>query len=410
MSAVVLAGCSGALSGGPTEADQLAPESSSLVEATAEPFGFPDLEGVPQQSLEALSAADPLAQTVSSWSLREKVASLFLVHLPGTNVEAYQELVGAEPVAGFLLLGDNLPSSQQQARDFVSEVRTLSDRDLLIAVDEEGGAVQRLTSDPSPSALELGGEQPEATTDAARARNQLVFDVGANVNLGVVADVSPGEDAYIHPRSFGSNTQQVSERVVAALEGSRAGVAEAVKHFPGHGLTTEDTHQGIGLSEIDFEQWRDIHAPPFQAAIDQQVDLVMMGHLTLPAIDDLPASLSSQWVDFLRNQWGYQGVIVTDDLSMLEDSGDERFEDPATNAVFALASGADLVIDTGGLTVGQTMSRLGDQIDAVIEAINRGEISEESIEESARRVLGLRDLLGGVVRPLEDAELSQLDG
>jgi len=136
----------------------------------------------------------------------------------------------------------------------------------------------------------------------------------------------------------------------------------------------------------------------------------MLGHLVMEDVEDQPASLSTQWVQLLRDEWGYQGIIVTDDLSMLEDSGDSRFADPAQNAVSAFAAGVDLVIDSGGLTAGQTLTRLTQMVDEVVAAVERDEISEAQIDQSALRVLRLRESLGGVSRPLEDTESSELDG
>ena len=408
---LALSGCAAALSGGP--------ETGAVLEgvvtdgppgAVGESFAFPDLDGAPQQVLDEPAENESIAQIVQQWSLREKVASMFMVHLSGVDLAVHRGLFEEEPVGGFLLLGDNVGPNPADTREFVAQVRQLDTPELLMAVDQEGGIVERLTDEEGLAPPDLGEGDPAVTTEDTQRRNGLVFEAGANVNLGVIADVSPGPDAYIHPRSFGSDVENVSQHVIAALEGSIQGVAVAVKHFPGHGVTDEDTHETLGVSELDFTTWRDEHGAPFRAAIDRGVDLVMMGHLVAPAIDDLPASVSQQWVELLRNQWGYQGVIVSDDLGMLLDSGDDRFDDPATNAVFAISAGVDLIIDSGGTSARATQEQLTESIDAVVAAVERGDISEASIDESAVRLLTLRESLGGVVRPLEDSELGELDG
>jgi len=408
--ALVVSGCSAALSSTPDSAQDTPAEQSVGTPDTLGAFGFPDIDGAPTDSLSAMESANPLSEVVSQWTLREKVASLFLVHVPGTELATHQRIVEAEPIAGFLLLGNNIPGDVDASQDLVSSMRTLGEPDLLIAVDQEGGAVSRLQPDEFPSAAQLAEADPRDTTEATRERNTLVFDVGANVNLGVVADISPGEEAFIHERAFGTDVDTVTPRVAAALDGSIPGVAVAVKHFPGHGLTFEDTHETLGVGQTGFEQWRDSHATPFRVAIDQGVPMLMLGHLVLEEVDDQPASLSQRWVELLRDQWGYQGVIVTDDLSMLEDSGDPRFDDPAQNAVFALAAGADLIIDSGGLTANRALDRLSASIDAVVAAVESGEISETAIDEAAVRVLSLRDSLGSVARPVQDAESGEFDG
>lgn len=411
VAALALSGCSGALTAVPDDHVEQAAGVDSDQQPSGEPFGFPNLDGVDLDPLNPVDTVDPAGEIIAGWTLEQKVASLFMVHVPGTQIANFQTVVDTVPVGGFLLLGDNISGTIDQARPFVGSLRTMAgSSDLLIAIDQEGGAVQRLRPDDFPSASELSLEEVGVTTDVTRERNRLVFDAGANVNLGVVADVSPGEDAYIHDRSFGSEPNEVSARVEAALEGSIDGVAVTVKHFPGHGLTLEDTHKTLGVAEEDVDLWRDSHALPFRAAIDEQVPLLMLGHLVMEDVEDQPASLSTQWVQLLRDEWGYQGIIVTDDLSMLEDSGDSRFADPAQNAVSAFAAGVDLVIDSGGLTAGQTLTRLTQMVDEVVAAVERDEISEAQIDQSALRVLRLRESLGGVSRPLEDTESSELDG
>lgn len=406
----VLSACAGVLTESPEQELGQIPGIATAEEESADSFSFPDLDGVVIEELDSVDSGDFAGEVVAGWTLEEKVASLFIVHVPGASIEPHQRIVDTYPIGGFLLLGDNISGNIDQARPFISSLRTMADRDLLIAIDQEGGAVQRLRPDDFPSASELSTEPASLTTETTRERNSLVFDVGANVNLGVVADVSPGEDAYIHPRAFGTETEEVSARVRAALQGSIDGVAVAVKHFPGHGLTVDDTHETLGVAEEDFDQWSERHAPPFRAAIDDQVPLLMLGHLVLDEVDDRPASLSEPWISLLRQQWGYGGVIITDDLSMLEASGDSRFDDPSINAVEAFASGVDMVVDSGGLTAEQTLTRLTEMIQAVVAAVEREEISEGHIDQAALRALRLRESLGGVSRPLEDTESGELNG
>lgn len=408
--ALIVSGCSGALTAVPDEHVEQAAGVGSDQQPSGEPFNFPDLDGLVLEQLDPVDTVDPAGEVIAGWTLEEKVASLFMIHVPGTQMANFQTVIDTVPVGGFLLLGDNISGTVDQAQPLVTSLRTMADSDLLIAIDQEGGAVQRLRPDELLSASELAVEDVAVTTEVTRERNRLVFDVGANMNLGVVADVSPGEDAYIHSRSFGSEPREVSARVKAALQGSIDGVAVAVKHFPGHGLTVEDTHETLGVAEEDVDQWGQNHAIPFQTAVDEQVPVLMLGHLVMDDVDDQPASLSSQWVQLLRDQWGYQGVIVTDDLSMLESSGDSRFADSNQNAASAFAAGVDMVIDSGGLTARQTLTRLTGMVDEVVAAVERDEISQTQIDQAALRVLRLRESLGGVARPLEDAESGELDG
>ena len=398
---LVSSACTGALTAGPALPEAELPRT--LEESTDDAFQFPDVTGTPLELTE-VDSVSPAREIVESWTLDEQVASLFMVHVPDATLSFHSGIYSNYPVAGFLLLGDNITGDVEESRDFVSSLRTLGDPELLIAVDQEGGAVERLSPDEFPSAPELGEGDLDDTLSVAQERNGLVYEVGANVNLGVVADVSPGEDAYIHDRSYGTDSSLVRDHVEAALGGSIQGVAVTVKHFPGHGITTDDTHQTVASTDIAFDEWRDIHGAPFRVATDLQVPLLMFGHLVVESVDTEPASLSSAWVDLVRDEWGYEGVIVTDDLSMLEDSGDDRYADHTHNTVRALQAGADLIIDSGGLTLGQTEERLADAVQAVVEAVNEGSLASERITESATRLVELRLSLGGVARPLEDAQ------
>ena len=399
--ALATSACSGALTATPALPD---PESAPTPEGpSADAFQFPDVTGTPLELTE-VDSASPAREIVDAWSLEEQVASLFMVHVPDATLSFHSGVYTEYPVAGFLLLGDNITGDVEQSRDFVSSLRTLGDPELLIAVDQEGGAVERLSPDEFPAASELGEGSPDDTLTVTQERNGLVYEVGANVNLGVVADVSPGDDAYIHERSYGTDPSLVTDHVEAALNGSIQGVAVTVKHFPGHGITTDDTHETVATSDLAFDEWRELHGAPFRVATDQQVPLLMFGHLVIESVDSEPASLSSAWVDLVRDEWGYEGVIVTDDLSMLEDSGDERYADHTQNTVRALQAGADLIIDSGGLTLGQTEERLEQAISAVLAAVNDGSLAPERVTESATRLVELRLSLGGVARPLEDAQ------
>lgn len=399
------AGCAGVLTNTPGDSPEQGSAPSAVELPTNGAFSFPNLDDAPLDAEGDGGKRSEAAQIVAGWSLEEKVASLFMIHMPGETFDNFSEVVDQYAVAGFLILGDNIPRNPDTALDLLSRVRTAGeDADLLMAIDQEGGAVARLQPDDLPVASDLGRMDPEATTEATRERSQLVFDAGANVNLGVVADVSPGPQAYIHTRSFGTDAATVTSHVDAALAGAVDGVGVAVKHFPGHGVTTVDTHESLGQAETSFAGWRDDHAQPFRLAIDQDVAVVMFGHLVFSDLDNQPASLSRTWVDLVRQQWGYTGVIATDDLSMLEGSGDPDYADVSTNAVTAVAAGVDLIIDSGGLDAQSARERLRASVEAVVAAVEAGDIPMSEIDQSAVRVLNLRQSLGGVARPLEDTE------
>jgi beta-N-acetylhexosaminidase len=333
---------------------------------------------------------------VRAMSMEEKVAGLFVLFHPGVEIEVVEEFYERLPVSGFLLLRSNLPGPPRDDADFVTALSGLSDLPLLLALDQEGSPITRIRSDDLPGHRELGQGDPRDTRAVFHARNQLVADLGANVNFGIVADVSSGPESYINNRAFGSDAKMVAAHVFHAVGGRAPGVAQTLKHFPGHGMTLDDSHVVIPRVSIDLDTWLAEHGRPFRVGIGQGVELVMMSHLVVSNIDGHPASLSPFWVGYLRDQWGFDGVVVTDDLAMLQASGEEEFADPVDNVIRALNAGVDLIVHTDFGPPDQEFSRYDDLIPAVIDRVLAGEVSSETIDEALTRVITLRLLLRGV--------------
>jgi beta-N-acetylhexosaminidase len=339
------------------------------------------------------SSLDEPAALIAEMTVREKVAGLVVASLSGNDPQAYRSFAKEYPVAGFLLLGSTLNQSLNGTKAFAAEVQRDREFPLLLAVDQEGGVVSRLPGDSFPAPRDLGKESPSTTTDTFLSRQKLVREAGLNVNLGLVADVSPGSTAYIHNRSFGDDPDRVSDHVVAALGGSVPRVAQTLKHFPGHGLVFEDSHKEIPATSLRLKKWRSTHATPFIAGISQGVELVMMAHIRVLSVSKDPASLSNDWVDILRNELGYQGVIITDDLAMLASSGEERYQDPANTAVDALIAGNDLIMVVVHPREAPSYPTYARIIDALELAVISGVVSEDQVDDSLMRVLTLRQSL-----------------
>jgi len=333
---------------------------------------------------------------VRGLSLDEKVAALFVIFHPGTEVETFEDFFDRLPVSGFLLLRSNLPGPHPDDQEFVTSLAGISELPVLLAVDQEGPPVARIRADGLPGHKELGQGDPRDTREVFAERNQLVADLGANVNFGTVADISPGPSSYIDNRAFGSDPKKVTAHVFHAVNGRVPGVAQTLKHFPGHGLTAEDSHVVIPRVEIEFDDWLDRHGQPFQAGIGQGVDMVMMSHIVVSNLDPNPASLSPFWVSFLRDQWGFEGVIVTDDVAMLQASGEEEFRDPVENVIRALNAGVDLIVHSDFGPPDQTSSRYDELIPAVIDRVRAGDVTVNTIDQALTRVISLRLVLGRV--------------
>lgn len=376
--ALVLAGCGGGVI---SEEDSTATPLVSVPEAAV-------IEVIP------IEEEDPLlveaVNLVESMSVDEKVATLFVVHYPGSRPDAYARFYERLPVSGFLVLESNLSGSTSTNQAFVAGVRGLGAPSLIVAIDQEGGPVSRLIDDTLPGHRVIGGLDTGVATDIFRQRNDLVAALGANVNFGLIADVSSGPESYIHNRTFGTDFGRVADFVGAAVEGRVPGVAQTLKHFPGHGMTTADSHLTIPRVATSYTDWLATHAKPFISGIEAGVDAVMLSHLVVSDVDSNPASLSPVWVNILRQDLGFDGLIVTDDLAMLTAASEADFADPATNAIRAINAGADLIVHTDAGSVSQTATRYDTLIAEVVAAVFAGKINPERLDDAAVRVLYFR--------------------
>ncbi len=322
---------------------------------------------------------------MSSMTLEQKIRSLIMANQPGTDVDALHSFVHGNELGGFIVMGSNVPETPAELSALTSELRGSEELPRLIGIDEEGGLVKRLPYDGFAGANSLRNEPVPSTYSAFTQRGELLKNVGVNLNFGIVADVSADPLSFIYERSFGADSTTVAERVSAAVLGEESSVLSTIKHFPGHGSAPGDSHVGVPQSQMTFEQWLSSDAIPFQAGIDAGAAMVMLGHLSFPYIDALPSSLSPIWHHVLRNDLGFTGVIITDDMTMLEASQLPEYSDRISNAVRALVAGNDVLLYVPNVNFDVTAL-----VSGISAAVNTGQISEEQIDSSVRRVLTLR--------------------
>jgi len=232
----------------------------------------------------------------------------------------------------------------------------------------------------------LKDADPGAAADAFAARASLVARAGASVNFGIVADVTSDPGMFIYRRALGTDPAASADRVVGAVQGEGGRVASTLKHFPGHGAAPGDSHIGIPSTDMSMQEWSETQAPPFVAGIDAGAPLLMFGHLSYTTVDDAPASLSSEWHRIAREELGFDGVAVTDDLGMLQATGLPEYADPVANGVAALAAGNDLLLTVLYSDAGSA-ERL---VEGIVTAVERGEVSLERLTEASERVTALR--------------------
>jgi beta-N-acetylhexosaminidase len=324
--------------------------------------------------------------------VRDMVGQMFVVSVGGTEPDYYVEkMVRERNIGGVILFGHNM-RSEGQVRDLTASLQRMSMRTqpavpLFVAVDQEGGAVASAPwVAPQPAAAEIGGRgDPAEARAVAEEIGRDLLRAGVNTNFAPVVDTGFG--AAIGDRSYGEDPGLVSRMGAAAVEGYEgAGIASAAKHFPNHGPAVADSHRELPVVHHDMEALRSHDLPPFRAAVEAGVPMVMAGHLLYPAVDaERPASLSPRWMALLREEIGFGGVIVTDDLAMAGASGEGTTEKAAVEAVKA---GADLLI------VSSPPQQQADAYDAVVAAVESGEIPEERVRDSVRRLVEVKETYG----------------
>ena len=325
---------------------------------------------------------------LADMSLRDMVGQMFVVSVGGTEPDYYiEKMIRERNIGGVILFGYNMKSEKQVA-SLTRSLQDLSMRTepavpLFVAVDQEGGDIASAPwVAPEPAAAEVGshGDPKEARDAAARMGRQLMR-AGVNTDLAPVVDTGFG--AAIGNRSYGDDPELVARMGRAAVRGFEdAGMVSAAKHFPNHGAANSDSHVSLPVVRHDAQTVRRYDLPPFEAAIDAGVPMVMVGHLVYPAIDpDHPASLSRDAISMLRGDLGFEGVVVTDDLAMQGATGGGP---PAKAAVEAVEAGADLLL------ISSAPQQQADAYDAVVEAVDSGEIPRSRIEKSAERLLEVK--------------------
>lgn len=323
-------------------------------------------------------------------TLRDKVASLFILHTPGTNPTNLTTYLTTYKPGGLIFMGDNIPGSMDELRAVTDTLTTDKQLPPFLAVDEEGDTVKRLAADTYPGALSLPDKPPAATKEAFAQRSDLLKSVGLNLNFGIIADVSANAYSFIFPRVLGTTPAAASERVAQAVEGSKGRTLSTLKHFPGHGETSADSHSSIPVAPTSYDDWEARVALPFKAGIDAGADLVMFGHLRYTAVDQQPATLSKKWHDIIRNELGFKGLTITDDMIMLQNSGDPAYADPVNNAIAALQAGNDLLLYVLDHQGGRSVINPEAIIEGVTDAVQSGQLRESEIDERTRKVLTVR--------------------
>lgn len=358
--------------------------------------------------------------TLDNMTLEEKVGQLFMTYAYGDTadtqvaadvrrnrsahgVDNAAQLIDTYKLGGIIYFAwSNNVNDTRQIAGLSNGVQRASldatDTPALVSTDQEGGVVFRVpaTGLPGNMALGAGRSAADAHTAAVIGGRELGA-VGVNWNFGPVADVNVNPaNPVIGVRSFSEDAQLTASLTGAQVRGYQGeGIAAAAKHFPGHGDTAVDSHTGLPVIDHTREEWETIDKPPFQAAIEQGIKAIMTAHIVVPSLDPSgdPATLSRPiMTGVLRQEMGYQGVVITDSLGMAgvrEKYGDARVP------VLALEAGVDMLLMPPDLDLAYN---------SVLDAVRSGELTEERIDTSVKRILRLKWDLDLVQDPYVDAD------
>ena len=359
----------------------------------------PDAEGVatpaPTPTPEPTPTPDPVLtraeELLAGMSLREKLCQLMIVRPEVLTGESPVTAAGETtrlaleqyPVGGLIYSVDNLVT-QEQTREMIENTQSYSKIPLIISADEEGGNVGRLMYKLGTTFIHSMYSYKDMAEDTAY---QNALTIGTDmVSCLFNTDFAPVADVWTNPantvigdRAYSDEFGQASELVAAAVRGfTESGVICCVKHFPGHGDTSTDTHEGAAVVDKSLEELRAGEFLPFEAGIEAGVDMVMVGHITVTAVDDEPATISHEVITgLLREELGWDGVVVTDSLDMGALAGYEIGE----VCVKYLEAGGDIMLGIPDLAAALT---------ALETAVTEGRLTEQRIDESALRVLMLK--------------------
>ncbi|MBL8156603.1 MAG: beta-N-acetylhexosaminidase [Anaerolineae bacterium] len=354
-------------------------------------------------------ASDPW----SDWPLERRIAQMFIINLDSSILtESGRDFLAAVQPGGIVLLPENIGDPAAitiLTNSYQQTITTAGGVPLFVAVDQEGGVIAHLeqgfTTFPV-LALMTAAADPALAYRVGQVMAQEMAAVGVNLNLAPVADLETNPaNPIIRRRSFGSRPEQVSPILAAYIAGLQsADVMGTAKHFPGHGETATDSHIQLPTVDLSLDRLNAVELAPFRAAVEAGVGAIMVAHIWYPALDPVenrPASLSPTVItDLLREQMGYDGLIMTDALDM--DAIDRAYSYPEA-ALLAVQAGADLILSAHvGLTSHQQAIAL------IAEAVRSGALPESRIDESLRRILDAKARFGILDwQPLDPAGASQ---
>lgn len=329
---------------------------------------------------------------LTEMTLNQKISQMLYIGIGGTTLSpSERQMISEGEVGGVILLGRNVKSDQQlhQLVASIKQANQHSDIPLFIGVDEEGGRVSRIPAIMTnlPSSEKIGTtNDPGLANQVGHLLAKKVEHYGINMNFAPVLDISNNPDnEVIGDRSFGNTPEIVASLGTAVMKGiQQEGIIPVVKHFPGHGGTSADSHYNLPVLHKTSSKLETFEWVPFQRAIKSGAEAVMTAHILFPEIDaTYPATLSKKIITgVLRKQLQFDGLILTDDMAMGAIANNYGMEEAAQ---LSIQAGTDMVLLTDTRNGNFTTVR-----EALVNAVKSGKISTESVNQSVERILQLK--------------------
>lgn len=376
------------------------PESTSDIledlyaseETIAPPTSEPEPTPAPPTQAELMEQR--IEEIIAEMPLEDRVAGLFILTpegLTGVNTaikagNGTKKALEEYKVGGIIYMKKNI-QSQKQITEMIANTRSFSKYPLFMAVDEEGGSVTRVAAaglvgkQPSPGEIGKLGN-PEKAYEAGTVIGGYLKELGFDVNFAPVADLSNVENSIMKDRSYGATAAEVTPYVLGMMKGlEEQGITACMKHFPGIGGTTGDTHDGlVAITRTAEEMWAEELAV-YKAGIEAGIPMIMLGHANVESLTgDKTSAVFSEIIvtDILRGELGFRGIIVTDALNMKAIS---EYYTSEQAAVMALKAGCDMIM---------MPENFKQAYEGVIKAVSEGKISEERINDSLRRIYRIK--------------------
>ncbi len=361
----------------------------------AEVTGGEDVQDPADQSGSA-EGSDIVEKTLADMSLRDKVCQMMFVRpesITGIDVvtaagDTTKSALEQYPVGGIVYFAQNM-ESKDQVKEMIDNSQSYSKVGLFISTDEEGGMVNRLMNTVGTTYIDSMYNYKDEGTQKARDNAYTIASdmaaLGFNMDFAPVADVwSNPDNTVIGERAYSDDYSQAAELVGSAVKGFEdGGVMCTLKHFPGHGDTAEDSHYSSAYVRRTKDEIMADEMQPFTAGIDAGAEFVMVGHLIVPDIDELPATLSYKiTTEMLRNEMHFEGIAITDSLAMSSIADNYGVGE---SAVMSIKAGIDMLLDPTDIDTA---------IDAVVQAVESGDITEDRIDDSVRKILALKEKHG----------------